>query len=236
MKLISPSVLQAGQGLSITACAIAIAVGLLLWFTGWRFYRFWLVLGVTVAGGIYGLSQGDKVGMPTIITGLLIAIGAGVLGVELSRIFAFLASGFLLWLGATQLFPHAQELGFVFLIGGLIGIFMYHLWVMTLTSFLGTLISWHGTLLLLDQTQTLKAVPLAQNQSLTLSIAVLVVTILGVFVQITLWRWDRRRQTRKKTKQAEQARKLLEREKYLRERERFDARPEETYRDLPPPH
>ena len=113
-----------------------LVVGLLLWLFGWRWHRFWTVVAVTVAGGLYGLSTGQATGAGTSSpSACLLAISAGLLALELARLFAFVAGGTAAWLVAGAFFPNGQELGVFFLVGGLAGILLYRLWTMALDQF-----------------------------------------------------------------------------------------------------
>ena len=55
------------------------------------------------------------------VVGVLLAVTAGMLALELARILAFLTGGVAAWAGAQTVLPQAQELWAVFLSGGLLG-------------------------------------------------------------------------------------------------------------------
>lgn len=183
MHLIAPDILAEARGLSVGVLVTGIAVGLLLWLFGWRWHRFWTVVAVTVAGGLYGLSTGQSGGGHVIALGLLLAVSAGLLALELARLFAFAAGGTAVWLAAGALFPNAHELGVFFLAGGLAGILLYRLWTMALTSFLGTLLAGHSGLVLAATLSDFDAPAWAGNNSLALGIAVGLVSLLGLAAQ-----------------------------------------------------
>src|SRR5262249_60691416 len=82
--------------------------------------------------------------------GCFMASPDGILAVELARLWAFGAGATAGWLAAGACFANGPEVGLSFLLGGLAGIFLYRLWIMALTSFLGTLLAGHAGLLLLD--------------------------------------------------------------------------------------
>src|SRR5687768_16486444 len=150
MHLIAPDILAEARGLSAGACAAGLALGLALWLFGWRWHRFWTVLGITVAGGLYGLCTGHAVGGSLIALGLLVAVCAGLLALELARLTAFAAGGLAAWLAAGSLFQSGPEAGAVFLIGGLAGLLFYRLWTMALTIFLGTVLFSYSGLVLIE--------------------------------------------------------------------------------------
>ena len=91
MQLIAPDILTEASGLSPAISSGCAAIGLLLWLFGWRWHRFWVVVAITVAGGLIGLNSGRASGGHMLALGVLLAIAAGVLALELARIAAFLA-------------------------------------------------------------------------------------------------------------------------------------------------
>lgn len=183
MHLIAPDILAEARGLSPGVTITGTAVGLLLWLFGWRWHRFWTVVGVTVAGGLYGLSVGQPVGGHAVAVGLLLAVAAGLLALELARLFAFAAGGTATWLAAAALFPNAQELGVFFLCGGLAGLLFYRLWTMAVTSLLGTLLGGHAGLVLAESLTPFDAVAWADRNPVALSVAVGLVGLIGLAVQ-----------------------------------------------------
>ena len=73
--------------------------------------------------------------------GILLAVAAGMMALELASVMAFLAGGVGAWLAVQWVLPQAQELWAVFLSGGLFGLLLYRLWTMLLTSLIGTLLA-----------------------------------------------------------------------------------------------
>jgi hypothetical protein len=201
MHLIAPDLLAEAHGLSIGATAIALAIGLFLWVFGWRWHRFWTVAAVTVAGGLYGLSSGETTGGHMVALGLLLAISAGMLALELARLCAFAAGGTAAWLVAGAFFANGPEVGVSFLLGGLVGILFYRLWIMALTSFLGTLLAGHAGLLLLDTLIPFDAVAWAGRNPIGLSVAVGLASALGLAVQGAQGRRGADKATTKKARQ-----------------------------------
>ncbi|WP_020475413.1 hypothetical protein [Zavarzinella formosa] len=189
MNLIVPEILTEGRGLSMAVIGTAIAVGLALWLFGWRGHRFWIVVGVTVTGGLYGLSAGQATGVNMIAMGIMLALSAGLLALELARVFAFLAAGTVVWLAVGALFPQGKELWLVFLAGGLVGILFYRLWTMTLTSFLGTIVATHAILILLGEITKFDSVAFAREHPTGLNIGIGLVSAMGLAIQGAQVRW-----------------------------------------------
>jgi len=183
MQLIFPDILAEARGLSIGVSVTCVVVGLLLWAFGWRWHRFWIVAGVTIAGGLYGLSAGPGGHGHVLALGLLLAISAGLLALELARLFAFAAGGTAAWLAAGAVFANAQEVGVFFLIGGLTGILLYRLWTMAATSFLGTLVAGHAGLVLLDAHTEFDIPAWTGRNPVALSVAVGLLSALGLALQ-----------------------------------------------------
>jgi hypothetical protein len=183
MMLLNPDVLLEAKGLSVGASAFFLLVGFLLWACGWRWHRFWVVFGITVTAGMFGLSAGRSAGTQVLVVGVLLAVSAGMLAIEIARIVAFLGGGTAAWMAAANVVPHAQELWAVFLCGGLLGITLYKLWTMLACSFLGILISGHAGLLLLEALQKFPAAKWATNNVSAINGCMVAAVIFGVIIQ-----------------------------------------------------
>src|SRR2546429_98558 len=121
MHLFAPDLLEEARGLSVPVCALGIAVGLLLWLLGWFGHRFWIVLGTTLLAGVAGLYSGRLYGLQPMVTGILLAISAGLLALALVRFLAFAAGGAAACLVAHAVAPAWNEPVICFLAGGLAG-------------------------------------------------------------------------------------------------------------------
>lgn len=186
MQLIAPDVLAAGRGLSAGACGFLLLVGTCLWALGWRWHRFWIVFALTLGAGLFGLTAGRANGGQVMVVGVLLAVAAGMLALELARLLAFLTGGVAAWAGAQAVLPQAQELWAVFLSGGLLGVVLYQLWTMLTTSLIGVLVTWHTALILLEPLARLDVVALATKHAVALNGGVVAATLVGVLVQSRL--------------------------------------------------
>jgi hypothetical protein len=213
MQLIAPDILAEARGLSLSVPITGLVLGWLLWLFGWRWHRFWTVVGVTIAGGLYGLSSGEAGNGHVIALGLLVAVCAGLMALEIARIIAFVAGGTAVWWTAGLLFPKAQELWVFFLAGGLVGILFYRLWTMTFTSFLGTLIASHSLLALIESLTQFDVVTWSSRNPIALSVAVGILSTLGLAAQGAQYRWSqtddddephRRKRRRRRDRQADE--------------------------------
>ena len=149
MHLIAPDILAEARGASGALAGTACALGFALWLFGWRWHRFWVVAGVTLGAGLIGLNAGRASGGQVMAVGVLLAVAAGMMALELAKVVAFVAGGVGAWLAVQWVLPQAQELWAVFLSGGLVGLLLYRLWTMLLTSLFGALLTNHAGLLLL---------------------------------------------------------------------------------------
>jgi hypothetical protein len=184
MQLIVPEILAEARGLTTAMAGTLCALGFALWLFGWRWHRFWIVAGITLAAGLLALNGGRAAGGTQVMAlGILIAVAAGMMALELAKVFAFVAGGCGAWLAVQWVFPQAQELWAVFISGGLFGLILYRLWTMLLTSLAGVLISSHAALLLLEAPAGFDAVRwVGANQAALNGVAVGLV-VLGILLQ-----------------------------------------------------
>jgi MFS family permease len=192
MQGIAPELLQTILGLSATAATAGVVLGFLLWLFGWWGHRFWIVLFTTVAAGIYGMKSGHASGVAPIVAGLLLAISAGMMALALARVVAFMAGGLAICLVMQWLFPSWEERLLWFLGGGLAGLVLFRLWMMTLTSLAGTLMMGYFGLCLLDTLGKMNAQLWVEQRTTMLNWACAGVTLLGVLAQFLVERWRKR--------------------------------------------
>jgi hypothetical protein len=184
MQLIAPDILAEARGLTVAMCGTICVLGVALWLFGWRWHRFWVVAGITLAAGLLGLNAGRTAGGTQIMAvGILLAVAAGMMALELAKVFAFVAGGCGAWLAVQWVFPQAQELWAVFLSGGLFGLLLYRLWTMLLTSLAGVLFSSHAALLLLESPLSFDAVKWTTANQAALNGAAVALVVLGILLQ-----------------------------------------------------
>jgi hypothetical protein len=193
MQLIAPDILAEARGLSPVLSGIGVLLGSLVWMCGWRWHRFWVVVAVTLIGGLVGMQAGKSSGGHILAMGVLLGLSAGLLALELARVFAFAAAGTSLWMASSLIFPKGQELWVAFLIGGLLGVLLYRFWTMLLTSFVGVLFAWHSLLCLAERLLSFDSAGFAERQGTILNGAGLSATVLGVVVQSWIERLHMRR-------------------------------------------
>ena len=215
MSIIDPEIIQELVGLSLGLCIAGTVVGFLLWLTGWWFHRFWIVLATTAVAGILGLVSGTVQGLQPLIAAVLLAIAAGVLALALIRLVAFAAGGAVLCLAMQKLAPGLWTEPLIpFLGGGLLALYLFRLWTMTMTSFTGTVLTGYFGLCLANHFGKLDAVSIATQKPELLNLGCAVFTLLGLLAQFLV---ERRRARFKQWREMwapqlsiEQLRKLLQ--------------------------
>src|SRR5262249_60727682 len=80
MHLVDPDILADAQGLSPAVCVVGMVLGVALWLFGGRGHRFWLVLLITLAAGVYGLSVAEAYAVQPLVAGVLLGVAAGGAG------------------------------------------------------------------------------------------------------------------------------------------------------------
>ncbi len=183
MQLIAPDILAEGRGLTGAMAGTVCVLGVALWLFGWRWHRFWVVAGITLGAGLLGLNAGRAAGGQVLAIGILLAVAAGMMALELAKVLAFVAGGIGAWLAAQWVLPQAQELWAVFLSGGLLGLLLYRLWTMLLTSLMGTLLAGHAGLLLAERGLHFDGVRWASDNMIALNGVTVGVVILGILLQ-----------------------------------------------------
>jgi hypothetical protein len=184
MQLIAPDILAEARGLTGAMAGTVAVLGFALWLFGWRWHRFWIVAGITLAAGLIGLNAGRTTGGTQVMAiGILLAVAAGLLALELAKVLAFVAGGCGAWLAVQWVLPQAQELWAVFLCGGLFGLLLYRLWTMLLTSLIGTLLAAHAGLLLLEQLFQFESVAWTSRNVPALNGVGVGVVVLGILLQ-----------------------------------------------------
>lgn len=159
-------------------------LGCALWLFGWRWHRFWVVAGITLTAGLIGLNAGRTSGGTQVMAiGILLAVAAGLLALELAKVLAFVAGGCGAWLAVQWVLPQAQELWAVFFCGGLFGLLLYRLWTMLLTSLMGVLLAGHANILLVEQYLQRDIGPWVARNDAALNGVVVGFVVLGILVQ-----------------------------------------------------
>ena len=197
MVLVAPDILNEVRQLPWYFLAASLAVGLLLWLFGGRSHRFWLVLALTVAAGVFGLRFGAAYEVQPLVAGLLLAVTAGALALALSRVVLFLAGGAACVALAHAAAPSFDEPAVCFLVGGLLGVLLYKVWVTALSSLAGTLLIAYSILGLLHKLALCDPVGWADGQTPVLNWACGAFAVLGLLAQLLLERRRLRRQREK---------------------------------------
>jgi hypothetical protein len=193
MQVLAPDILELTRQLSPLVSLMAVLIGLCLWLFGACSHRFWLALTLTLAAGVAGLSLGRDFAVQPLVAGLLLALAAGALALALARISLFIAGGFAGLLLARMVMPNVNEF-VAFVIGGLVGIAFYQLWITALSSLVGTVLMAYGLVSVLDKLGQLDSISWANRNTPLINWGLIAFTILGILVQFLL---ERYRQGRK---------------------------------------
>jgi hypothetical protein len=189
MQLIVPEILAEDlSGLSTGLSAVGLLLGLALWLFGWRWHRFWVVLGITLLGGVYGLHEAAAFRAQPLVAGLLLAVASGVLALSLVRVVAFAAGGCAAMLAVQAFVPSWDQSLVSFVTGGLLGVLLFRVWLMALTSFGGVLLMTYSGLCLVERLGKLNAGDFATTQTTLLNWLCSGTTALGFLLQMLLCR------------------------------------------------
>jgi hypothetical protein len=203
MQLVAPDILAEARGLPAATTGACLGIGVFLWLFGARTHRFWIALAFTLAAGLVGLSYGPAYGMQPLVAGLLLAVGAGTLALSLVRVLLFVAGGFAAMAVVHAFAPAYDEPIASFVVGGLAGVLLYRVWIMTLTSLSGTLLMAYGGLCLLDHFHMADAVSVSQRSGTLLNWSCVAVAVFGLLLQFVLER-GRARKARARARDEEE--------------------------------
>ncbi len=209
MQLVAPDLLAESRELSLVVTSCGLALGLLLWLWGWRAHRFWVVLLATLLGGTTALTSSSARGIQPLVAGLLAAVAAGILALALVRVVAFLGGAIVACVAANFVTPGLDQPLIVGLLGGLLGVTLFRLWTMTLTSGVGSLLLVYSGLSLADRLGKLDAMAWADAQTNLLNGVCGALLLAGISTQVIL---ERRRAAAQQRK-AEEAKAKAEKEK-----------------------
>jgi hypothetical protein len=186
MQLIAPDILADASGLSPGLSVCGILLGLALWLYGWRRHRFWIVLGLTLAGGVYGLNEGASLHAQPVVAGIALACAAGLLALSLARLIAFAAAGLAALLAVQALVPTWDQPLVSFVGGGMLGVLLFRLWIMALTSLAGAQLLTYSGLCLAERLAKLNPAEFAEKQTTLLNGVCGGLAALGLLLQFCL--------------------------------------------------
>ncbi len=200
MQLLVPAILEDARGLSVGITATVLVLGFFIWLFGWWGHRFWIVLAATVGAGLMGLYGAPAIHSQPLVAGLLLAVAAGALALALVRFVAFAAGGLAAWVVVHALVPIWNEPLISMLAGGLIGLLLFRIWTMALTSFAGTLFMAYAGLCLAHKLGNVDIVALAEKRRILLNFACGGLALLGLTGQLLLGRRRRGGKSAKKSR------------------------------------
>jgi len=184
MDLFVPDIFADMRQLSAVLPLGGLLAGLVLWLAGWWTHRFWVVLTLTVLGGVVGLQCAAQLRTQPLLAALGVALVAGILALTLIRLLAFLAGGIAGLLLAILVAPAADQPFFVFLVGGLCGLFLFRFWMMALTSLTGVLLIAYGSLALAVRWMTFDVAGWCEAHGLIVNVLLILAALSGFAVQL----------------------------------------------------
>lgn len=200
MQIIAPDLFAEVSQLSVGACIIGIVLGVALWLLGWWQHRFWVVAILSAVAGVVGLQQGRAAGVQPLVAGLLAALAAGWMAMELAKLLAFAGGGATASLIVQSFMPTLHVPLIAFLAGGLCGVVFFRIWTIVLTSFLGATVATYAGLALGKQLLRADIQMLVDHRPGLLNIGVALATVLGVLFQARFEKWAAGSGARQKTK------------------------------------
>jgi hypothetical protein len=191
MELIAPDIMQDVRLLSPSLCLAGFLLGLVLWLTGWWGHRFWVVLAATVTAGVGSMITAPANRVHPLLMGVLLAAAAGMLALALVRLVAFGAGGVVAWLAVRALAPTGWgDPLMCILVGGLVALLLFRLWIMTLTSLAGSVLMVYFGLAIAETLGRLNAQAMVQEQSAFVNWSCVGLALVGLVIQFII---DRKR-------------------------------------------
>jgi hypothetical protein len=186
MELLIPDILADVRQLSTSLPVLAFLVGAVLWLGGWWSHRFWVVLGFTVLGGIYGLQGAAALRTQPLVAAIGVGLAAGLLALTLVRLGAFVAGGYAGLLLIQAAFPALDQPLLSFLAGAFLGFVLFRYWTMALTSLAGVVLMGHAVLALADKMGKLNAVAWSEANASALTATCGFLALGGFFIQFVV--------------------------------------------------
>ena len=216
MQVLDPEFLALTRELSPGVSVVAGLVGLALWLFGARSHRFWLALVMTVSAGMVGLALGREFAVQPLVAGLLLALAAGMLALALTRITLFVLGGMCAILLVRIAVPSANEF-LCFVVGGLVGICFYQLWITALSSILGSVLMAYSVVTLMNSPGKFDSVEWATQNAPLVNWAMIGSTVLGILAQFILDRRSAKNKILAQDKKAKEKQVVKEKDKELKE-------------------
>ena len=184
MELIIPDILADVRQLSASLSVLGMLIGAVLWVAGWWSHRFWVVLGFTVLGGIYGLQSAAALKAQPLVAAIGVGLAAGFLALTLVRLGAFVAGGYAGLVLMHAILPTWEQPFLSFLAGAFLGFALFRFWTMALTSLAGVVLMVHTALALADKMGKFDAVVWSESNVNMLNVVCGLLALAGFLVQL----------------------------------------------------
>src|SRR5262249_24328115 len=123
MEMVLPDILGDLRQLSAVFSVAGLLIGLVLWLAGGWTHRFWVVLSLTVLGGIWGLNHAADLRAAPLFAAIGVGLATGLLALTVIRLGAFFAGGVAALVLVQAWSPSWDQPLVSFLAGGLAGWF-----------------------------------------------------------------------------------------------------------------
>jgi hypothetical protein len=193
MELIVPDILADVRELSTSLSVMAILVGCVLWLAGWWSHGFWVVMGFTVLGGIWGLQNAVALRTQPLLAAIGVGLAAGVLALTVARLGAFVAGGYAGLMLMHAALPSLEQPLLGFLAGAFIGFLWFRYCMMAFTSLAGVVLVVHAALALIDKLGKFDAVNWSANNPGVLNWVCAFLAVVGFGVQLFVGWWRGRK-------------------------------------------
>lgn len=186
-SIINGEVLQAARGMSVAMLSTWLVVGLALWLFGWRWHRFWITCTAALAAAAITWYWGSNwTRTPPLIAAIVSAAAIAAIAVELARLIVFGLGGATLLYLTSQLLPDFRDIWLTFPLGGLAAVLLFRIGWTLVTSFLGTWITIHALMLIIESNSTFDAVQWTSDNFVPIHVGISIWIIIGIICQILI--------------------------------------------------
>ena len=145
-------------------------------------------------------NRAGRSGVQPLVAGLLAALAAGHLALELARVLAFVGGGTVSGLLVKTFLPTLHEPLLAFLAGGLLAVLLFRLWMLALTSGVGMLLMTYTALAMLGRWTLMDSTAVVVAKIGVLNGVVIGGMLAGVVAQSKFDTWRTSRGSRMKAK------------------------------------
>ncbi|MEJ5274548.1 MAG: hypothetical protein WHU94_01435 [Thermogemmata sp.] len=186
-SMVNGEVLQAARGMSAAMLGTWVTLGLALWLFGWRWHRFWITcVAAFVAAAITWHWGSHWTRTPPVISAIVIGLATAMIAVELARLVVLGFGGITLLYLANQLLSDFRDIWLAFPLGGLVAVLLFRIGWILATTLLGTWITIHALLLLIESVSPFDSVQWFDNNAMAIHIGIIIWIVIGIICQLLI--------------------------------------------------